>query len=48
MKDTRKVQAMLKDDFSTEINKTFELANFKEAIGTYIAEMSKGKVLFQL
>lgn len=48
MKDIRKVQAMLKDGFETDINKTFDLVDFKEAIGTYMAEMSAGKVLFKL
>ena len=48
MKDTRKVQAMLKDGFETAINKKLSLDNFGEALQTYTKNMSAGKVLFEL
>lgn len=46
--DTRKVQAMLKDGFETEINKKLKLDDFAEAFKTYSTQMSAGKVLFEL
>lgn len=48
LKDTRKVQAMLKDGFETDINAKFNLTDFATAIETYSSQMSAGKVLFAL
>jgi NADPH:quinone reductase len=48
LKDTRKVQAMLKDGFETDINKKLKLDDFAEALKTYTTQMSTGKVLFEL
>lgn len=48
LKDTRVVQAMLADGFETKIQKKATLADFSNAIKTYAANMSGGKVLFEM
>ena len=47
LKNTRKVQAMLKDGFETSIQKIVEPTDIKEAIKTYTSSMSDGKILLK-
>jgi len=43
----RKVKKMIRQNLSTEINKEFDLKDFKEAIEFYEKDMSRGKIILK-